>query len=90
MCSCYGSQEGIGHVGLALCDEGDTVLLPTPCYPVFMAGMLMAGADPWYYPLTKENAPEGVLKKMGRMVTGVDVEAFDQHPEFDGAMVILT
>ena len=55
VCSCYGSQEGIGHIGLALCDEGDTVLLPTPCYPVFMAGALMAGAEPWYYPLRREN-----------------------------------
>jgi len=41
-------------------------------------------------PLTKENAPEGVLKKMGRMVMGVDAEAFDQHPEFDGAMAVNT
>ena len=61
ICSCYGSQEGIGHIGLCLCDEGDTVLLPTPCYPVFMAGALMAGAEPWYYPLTKEN---GFLPKV--------------------------
>jgi LL-diaminopimelate aminotransferase len=55
VCSCYGSQEGIGHIGLVLCDEGDTVLLPTPCYPVFIAGSLMAGADPYYYPMVKEN-----------------------------------
>ena len=26
----YGSQEGMGHLGMALCDEGDTVLLPDP------------------------------------------------------------
>ena len=31
----YGSQEGMGHLGMALCDEGDVVLLPDPCYPVF-------------------------------------------------------
>ena len=55
VCSCYGSQEGIGHIGLVLCDEGDTVLLPTPCYPVFIAGSLMAGAEPCYYPMVKEN-----------------------------------
>ncbi len=53
--SCNGSQEGIGHIGLALCDEGDTVLLPSPCYPVFIAGSLLAGAVPYYYPLTKEH-----------------------------------
>ena len=51
--SCNGSQEGIGHIGMVLCDEGDTVLLPTPCYPVFIAGVKMAGAEAWYYPMTK-------------------------------------
>lgn len=54
VCSCYGSQEGIGHLGLVLCDAGDTVLLPNPCYPVFMAGALMAQATPWFYPMTAE------------------------------------
>lgn len=39
--SCAGSQEGVGHIGMVLCDEGDTVLLPTPCYPVFIAGSLL-------------------------------------------------
>ena len=42
--SCAGSQEGVGHIGMVLCDEGDTVLLPTPCYPVFIAGSLLGGA----------------------------------------------
>lgn len=53
--SCSGSQEGLGHIGMALCDEGDTVLLPTPCYPAFISGAVMAGAVPHYYELTAEN-----------------------------------
>ena len=53
--SCYGTQEGLGHLGMVLCNEGDTVLLPTPCYPVFIAGAKMAGADIFYYPMLKEN-----------------------------------
>ncbi len=52
--SCNGSQEGMGHIAMALCDAGDTVLLPNPCYPVFIAGAALAGAVPYYYPLTKE------------------------------------
>lgn len=52
VCSCYGTQEGMGHVGLALVNEGDTVLLPSPCYPVFIAGAKMAGATIEYYPMT--------------------------------------
>ena len=53
--SCYGTQEGVGHLALALLNPGDTVLLPDPCYPVFQAGAFLAEADPWYYPLTKEH-----------------------------------
>ena len=53
--SCYGTQEGCGHLAMALCGEGDTVLLPDPCYPVFKAGVLLAGAEPAWYPLKKEH-----------------------------------
>ena len=53
--SCYGTQEGVGHLALALCNPGDIVLLPDPCYPVFQAGAFLAEAEPWYYPLTKEH-----------------------------------
>ena len=49
--SVYGSQEGMGHLGMTLCDEGDVVLLPDPCYPVFAAGSKLGGAVPYYYPL---------------------------------------
>ncbi len=27
-----GSQDGMGHMGLALLNDGDVVLLPDPCY----------------------------------------------------------
>lgn len=74
--SCSGSQEGLGHIGMALCDEGDTVLLPTPCYPAFISGAVMAGAEPAYYELTAENGflpdvssiPEDVAKKARYMI----------------------
>mgnify|MGYP002650302711 FL=1 len=77
--SVYGSQEGMGHLGMALCDEGDTVLLPDPCYPVFAAGSLMAGARPYYYPLVAEHdflpyvkdIPEEVAKKARYMVVSL-------------------
>ncbi|MFI3168481.1 MAG: aminotransferase class I/II-fold pyridoxal phosphate-dependent enzyme [Faecalibacterium sp.] len=52
--SCNGSQEGMGHIAMTLCDAGDTMLLPNPCYPVFIAGATLAGAVPYYYPLTAE------------------------------------
>lgn len=53
--SCNGTQEGVGHLGLALLDPGDTIIVPDPCYPVFEAGAKIAGADIVYYPLVEEN-----------------------------------
>ena len=79
VCSCYGTQEGMGHLGMVLCNEGDTVLLPTPCYPVFIAGANMAGAVPYYYPMTEENGylpvvtdiPEDVARRAKYMVVSL-------------------
>ena len=53
--SCNGTQDGMGHIGLVLCNEGDTVLLPTPCYPAFITAVTMCGAKAEYYPMVKEN-----------------------------------
>lgn len=53
--SVYGSQEGIAHIALALCDPDDIVLVPDPCYPIFRIGPQYSGARVVYYPLEKEN-----------------------------------
>lgn len=53
--SCNGTQEGMGHLGLALLDPGDTILVPDPCYPVFEAGAKIADAKLEYYPLVAEH-----------------------------------
>ena len=77
--SCNGTQEGMGHIGMVLANEGDTVLLPTPCYPVFITSVKMAGAEPWYYPMTAENGflprvsdiPEDVARRAKYMVVSL-------------------
>lgn len=53
--SMYGSQEGMGHLALALCDPGDVVLVPNPGYPVFGIGPELMGAKIVTYPLYKQN-----------------------------------
>ena len=35
ICSLLGSQEGLAHIAMSIVDEGDLVLVPDPCYPVF-------------------------------------------------------
>lgn len=77
--SCNGTQDGMGHIGMVLLNKGDTVLLPTPCYPVFITGAKMAGAEPWYYPMTAENwflprvsdIPEDVARRAKAMVVSL-------------------
>ena len=50
-----GSKEGLGHIPLAFVDNGDTVLVPDPAYPVYNAGTTLAGGVPYYMPLLGEN-----------------------------------
>ncbi len=53
--SVYGSQEGISHICLSVCNPEDVVLVPNPGYPIFGIGPSLAGAKVVTYDLTKEN-----------------------------------
>ncbi len=71
-----GSQEGMGHLGMSLCNKGDVVLLPDPGYPVFEVGAYFGEAEIEYYPIVKEYGfmprldliDEEILKKAKYMV----------------------
>ena len=69
--SCNGTQEGVGHLGLALLDPGDAILVPDPCYPVFEAGAKIADAKLEYYPLVAEH-------NYLPYVAGIDPEVADR------------
>lgn len=69
--SCNGTQEGVGHLGPALLDPGDTILVPDPCYPVFEAGAKIADAKLEYYPLVAEH-------NYLPYVAGIDPEVADR------------
>jgi len=53
--SLLGSQEGLAHIALTVADEGDVILVPDPCYPVFGDGPLIAGAKLHFMPMRPEN-----------------------------------
>nr|WP_246427968.1 aminotransferase class I/II-fold pyridoxal phosphate-dependent enzyme [Paenibacillus phyllosphaerae] len=53
--SLMGSQDGLGHLALALCNPGDVALIPNPGYPVYAAGLAVAGIDPYLMPLRPEH-----------------------------------
>ncbi|MHB1947100.1 MAG: aminotransferase class I/II-fold pyridoxal phosphate-dependent enzyme [Gammaproteobacteria bacterium] len=46
-----GSKEGLAHLALATVAEGDSVLVPNPCYPVHHYGFVLAGAEVISVPL---------------------------------------
>ena len=72
----YGSQEGMAHLGWAMCDPGDLVLVPNPGYPIFSVGPTLCDAEVYEYPiypednyiLKFENIPEEIAKKAKMIV----------------------
>lgn len=71
-----GSQEGLVHLPLAFCNEGDIVLTTDPAYIAYEAGIKLAGANPYYMPLCAENnflpdldaIPEDIANKASLLI----------------------
>jgi LL-diaminopimelate aminotransferase len=53
--SVNGSQEGLTHIAMPLCDPGDIVLAPNPGYPIFSLGPMLCGANIVEFPLYEKN-----------------------------------
>ncbi|RED63855.1 aminotransferase class I/II-fold pyridoxal phosphate-dependent enzyme [Cohnella lupini] len=53
--SLMGTQDGLAHLPLAISDPGDAALLPDPGYPVYGAGLAVAGVEAIPLPLLPEN-----------------------------------
>ena len=74
--SVYGTQEGMAHIGMVLCDPKDTILVPDPGYPLFEMSGIMAGAKIQTYPIEEKNGylpqlseiPEDVLEQAKYMI----------------------
>ena len=45
-----GSKEGLAHLAMAVVEQGDTVLVPNPSYPIHPFGFIIAGADVRHVP----------------------------------------
>lgn len=53
--SLIGSKEGIAHIYLAFVQPGDISLVPSPGYPVYNIGTILADGTPYVMPLLKKN-----------------------------------
>lgn len=54
--SLIGSKEGIAHIYLAYVQPGDISLVPSPGYPVYNIGTILADGTSFFMPLLKKNA----------------------------------
>lgn len=50
-----GAKEGIAHIAFCFIDPGDIALVPDPAYPVYTVSTVLAGGEPYYLPLRREN-----------------------------------
>jgi LL-diaminopimelate aminotransferase len=74
--SLMGTQDGLAHLPLAISNPGDAALLPDPGYPVYGAGLAVAGVEAIPLPLLAENGylpdfeavPQSVWNKVKFMI----------------------
>ena len=47
-----GSKEGLAHLPLAVLDAGAVAIVPEPGYQAYLGGTVLAGGEPFRYPIT--------------------------------------
>jgi len=57
-----GAKQALYNAFMTICDQGDKVLLPTPCYVSFTEQIKLAGATPVFVPTKEENNFRVTLK----------------------------
>ena len=50
-----GSKEGLAHLALATLNQGDSVIVPSPAYPIHPYGAVIAGAEVIYITVENDN-----------------------------------
>lgn len=66
-----GSKEGINNIIPAVCDIGDFIIVPNPCYQVYVTSPILWGVNTYKLPITNVNnylpqlnkIPENISKK---------------------------
>ncbi len=71
-----GSQDGLAHLAMAVANPGELALAPNPGYPIYAAGLALAGLQTHFYPLRAEHGflpqleaiPEGISRRAKIMI----------------------
>ena len=58
-----GSKEGLAHLSLATLNHGDSVIVPSPAYPIHPYGAVIAGAEIIY--IKADDDSETFFKSLG-------------------------
>lgn len=56
MVALMGSQDGLAHLALAICNPGDLAIVPDPGYPIYSGALAIAGVRAWALPQLESNA----------------------------------
>lgn len=54
ICTSVGAKQAVINSLLAICDDGDEVLIPTPCWVSYSEMVRLAGAEPIFVPTLKK------------------------------------
>ena len=52
---CNGGKQALYEIFRTICEEGDQVLIPTPCYVSYAEQIKLAGAEPFFFKTKEEN-----------------------------------
>ena len=58
-----GTKQGLSHLLFAVVSQGESILLPTPAYPIHTSAIALAGANCIGVPLPEEGLREGLLSE---------------------------
>lgn len=50
-----GSQDGLAHLALSICNPGELAIVPDPGYPIYSGALALAGVQAWHLPLLRQN-----------------------------------
>ena len=70
VCATLGSKEGLANLAMAITAPGDTMLVPSPSYPIHPYGFMIAGAALRHIPTLTEGrfCPETYLSALDRAI----------------------
>ena len=72
---CNGGKQALYEVFRTICEEGDQVLIPTPCYVSYAEQIKLAGAEPVFFKTKEENNFRPTLEEVKANLT-TRVKAF--------------